>query len=75
MSGMSDRKQAKLKFAIIGVGLMMACGMLGQLSGGMAVDTWGLMEAPRVKVDRWRIVGILVIAAGICCIAAAKVLG
>lgn len=60
---------------IIGVGLMMACGMLGQLSGGMAVDTWGLLEAPRVKVDRWRIVGILVIAAGICCIAAAKVLG
>lgn len=60
---------------IIGVGMMMACMMLGQLAGGMVVDTYGLMEAQKVKVDRWRIIGVVTIAVGIVLIAAAKMLG
>lgn len=59
---------------VIGVGMMMSCGMLGQLAGGMAVDSLGLLEAPRVRVDGWRIAGVAVVAAGILLIAAAKAL-
>lgn len=54
---------------VIGVGLMVACQMLGQLGGGMVIDGFGLMRTPRVRMDGWRVAGVCAIALGIVLVA------
>lgn len=49
----------------IGVGIAVTCVTLGQLAGGLAIDGFGLMRCEKIHLDRWRIVGMLAIAAGI----------
>lgn len=49
----------------IGVGIAVTCVTLGQLAGGLAIDGFGLMRCEKIHLDRWRIIGMLAIAAGI----------
>lgn len=49
----------------IGAALQAASGMVGQLLGGIIIDTTGLCSSPRVKVTKLRIAGILIITAGV----------
>ena len=54
---------------VLGAGLNTAANQLGQLAGGVAVDTLGLFHAPKAQVNVWRVAGILVLLAGIVAIA------
>lgn len=38
--------------------------MAGQLADGMVIDAFGLLKAPRARLDIWRVAGIAVTAAG-----------
>lgn len=63
---------AVLATPVIGVGLLMACEMFGQLVGGMVIDGLGLLHTPRVRLDGWRLGGVLWIAVGIALVTAAR---
>lgn len=56
----------------IGVGLLMACEMLGQLAGGMVIDGLGLLRTPKVRLDGWRLGGVAWIALGIVLVTLAR---
>jgi len=59
----------------LGVALLVSAGMLGQLSGGFAVDTLGLLGSHRVPMNAKRLAGILIIAVGVVCVSIARGLG
>lgn len=63
---------AVLATPVIGVGLLMACEMLGQLAGGMVIDGLGLLRTPKVRLDGWRIGGVAWIALGIVLVTLAR---
>lgn len=50
----------------LGVALSVTLIMLGQLLGGIVIDTWGLMESKPVEVSALRIAGSICVLAGIC---------
>ena len=60
---------------VLGVGLLMACMMLGQLIGALAVDARGWFEARKIRVDGWRVAGLAIIALGVVLVTAAKLYG
>lgn len=53
----------------LGVGIMVATMLAGQLIGGLAIDAFGLLRAPRVKPNGWRVAGIAAIVCGIALVA------
>lgn len=53
----------------LGVGLLVACQMLGQLTGGMVIDARGWLGCTRIPVSSWRVSGVLFVAAGVFAIA------
>lgn len=55
----------------IGSALLMASIMLGQLLGGLLTDSFGWLRTPKISLDRRRILGILIIAAGVVLVTAA----
>lgn len=54
---------------VLGVGLLVACQMLGQLTGGMVIDARGWLGCARIPVSIWRVVGVLFVAGGVLTIA------
>ena len=54
---------------VLGVGLLVACQMLGQLTGGMVIDARGWLGCNRIPVNAWRVTGVLFVAAGVFTIA------
>lgn len=58
----------------IGIGLWNVCTMLGQLAGGMAVDTLGLFGMRRRAVNGERVAGAVLVLCGGVVVAVAKVL-
>lgn len=50
---------------ILGVSLTMGGSMVGQLIGGIAIDSLGLFRVKRRRVDRLRMVGAIVLFAGV----------
>ena len=50
---------------ILGVGLLVSAQMLGQLTGGMLIDSKGWLGCKRIPVTRKRIYGVLLVAAGV----------
>lgn len=49
----------------LGTTLLVSCTMIGQLSAGLIIDTFGLIQTKKVKINFIRILGIIVIAIGI----------
>lgn len=49
----------------LGVGIVMGALMLGQLGGGVVLDTYGLMGCPKQTITRWHGIGIVLIALGV----------
>ncbi|MDO4745934.1 MAG: DMT family transporter [Bacillota bacterium] len=56
----------------LGAAVLLIATMLGQLSGGTLVDSFGLLRASKIKMNTWRCVGILIIAIGVIFVAMAK---
>ena len=54
---------------VLGAGLNTAGNQLGQLIGGVIVDTFGFFQTPKSHVNAWRAAGIVVLFAGIVAIA------
>lgn len=49
----------------LGTALLVSCTMIGQLSAGLLIDSFGLIQTKKVKINFLRILGIIVIAIGI----------
>lgn len=49
----------------LGVAALLITTMLGQLTAGTLVDSFGLMRAYKIKMNAWRYTGLAVIAAGV----------
>lgn len=45
---------------------------LGQLTGGMLVDSFGLLRTAKIKMNSWRYTGMAVIAIGVIIVAMTK---
>lgn len=58
----------------LGVGITMGALMLGQLVGGVTLDTFGLAGCAKSRITPWHAVGILLIAIGVILTAISKVL-
>ena len=58
----------------LGVSLLMGCLMFGQLGGGMVIDAKGWFATKQIRVDAWRCIGVVLIAAGIVIVTASKLL-
>ena len=56
----------------LGAAVLMIATMLGQLGGGMLVDSFGLLRTAKTRMNRWRSAGLVLIAAGILFVAIAK---
>lgn len=54
-----------LAMPALGATLLTAAIMLGQLGGGFLIDTFGMLRAEKLPVDRWRTVGIILILLGV----------
>lgn len=57
---------------IVGVGLVMAGIMFGQIGGGMLVDTFGWFQSRKIKVSKGRAGALICIGIGIICIVVGK---
>ena len=57
----------------IGVALVMASAMFGQLVSAMAIDSHGLLQAPVIKTNKERVLGIAIIAAGVILVTIARI--
>ena len=53
-----------LSFAALGVSATLALGLLGQTAAALLVDSFGWFGAQKLKFDKRRLVGALLIAAG-----------
>jgi len=53
----------------LGVALVLGISMIGQLAGGLAVDTLGLLHAKKIPLVPRRLLGILLVTAGVILIA------
>lgn len=56
----------------LGIALLMTGIMLGQLSGGILVDSFGLFRTDKVKMNTCRYIGIIVLALGVILITLAR---
>ena len=57
----------------IGVALVVAGGMLGQLGGGIIVDCTGVLRAPKIAMNGWRYAGVIAIAIGVVLVTIARI--
>lgn len=58
--------------AQLGSTVLQICTMLGQLGGGMLIDSYGLLRTSRIKANSWRWAGMLIIAVGVTIVALTK---
>lgn len=58
--------------AVLGSTVLQICTMLGQLSGGMAIDSFGLLRTRKIKANSWRWIGMIIIAVGVIIVALTK---
>ena len=56
----------------IGAALVVSAAMFGSLAGALIIDNYGLFRAAKVDMNRWRYVGVLVIACGVVLVTVAK---
>ena len=56
----------------LGAAVLLIATMLGQLTGGMLVDSFGLLRTSKIKANSWRWAGIAVIALGVIIVAITK---
>ena len=56
----------------LGSAFLMICVMLGQLGGGMLVDSFGLLKTAKIKMNSWRWAGMAVIAIGVVIVAVSQ---
>ncbi len=56
----------------LGVVLLMAALMFGQLAMAVVIDATGILLSPKVKTDKYRVVGIICIAAGVALVTIAR---
>lgn len=56
----------------LGVVLLMAALMFGQLAMAVVIDATGILQSPRVKTDKYRVWGIICIALGVCLVTLAR---
>lgn len=49
----------------LGVGLAVAAALLGTVAIALVIDTLGWFGTPRIPLNKWRLAGVLVVAAGI----------
>lgn len=54
-----------LTFAVLGVSLPLALGLLGQLLISLAFDHYGLLGMPKIKFNKKKFFGLSIITAGI----------
>ena len=57
---------------VLGVSLMLCFCMFGQLIGGLAVDRFGLLESPRIPIDKLRIAGAVLLGIGVVLVTISK---
>jgi len=57
----------------LGVALVLGLSMIGQLAGGLTVDTLGLLQAKRFPLVPRRLIGILLVTAGVILIAIGRI--
>lgn len=56
----------------LGSAFLMIATMLGQLTGGVLVDSFGLLKTSKIKANSWRWAGMAVIAVGVVIVAITK---
>lgn len=56
----------------LGSTFLLIATMLGQLSGGMLVDSFGLLRTAKIKSNGWRWAGMAIITAGVIIVALTK---
>jgi len=56
----------------LGSALLIAAMMLGQLLGGLVIDSFGWFRTKKIPLNTWRVTGILTILAGVLIVSAAK---
>jgi len=56
----------------LGSAALLIATMLGQLTGGMLIDSFGLLRTNKIKANSWRWAGMAIIAAGVVIIAVSK---
>jgi len=56
----------------LGAALQVSCLMVGQLTGGIIIDSFGLIQSEKIKVNSLRIIGVLVITLGVIIVTLAK---
>ena len=56
----------------LGAAVLLIATMLGQLTGGMLVDSFGLLRTAKIKANSWRWAGMAVIALGVVIVAVTK---
>lgn len=49
----------------LGAALQIACCLTGMLVGGILTDTFGLLQSAKIKINPYRILGVLVILTGV----------
>lgn len=57
---------------VLGSTILQICTMLGQLSGGMVIDSFGLLRTNKIKANGWRWAGMIIIAIGVTIVALTK---
>lgn len=57
---------------VLGAALLTAAGMLGQLLGGLAIDSFGLLQIKKVPLSARRVVGICLVLLGVGLVSMAK---
>ncbi|AOR23423.1 DMT family transporter [Clostridium taeniosporum] len=55
-----------ITFSVIGVSLPVALGLLGQTIASMVFDQYGLLGMPKIKFNKKKIIGIVIITIGVC---------
>jgi len=53
---------------VLGISVTVSVVLLGQLVSGLSVDRWGVLGAPRRPVGRRKVVGVLLVLAGVVCV-------
>jgi len=56
----------------LGVALLVEAMLLGQLATGAVVDSFGLMRSPKLKMNGYRYLGVVIISIGVVIVTAAK---
>lgn len=56
----------------LGVALVVAAAMFGQLGGAIVVDACGLLKSPKIKMNAWRYLGVAAIAIGVILVTIAR---